>query len=488
MPSPDVPPAPDFRADLWARADPLTRDNLALESLFSAFNGVYLALALVAAPVVAVVGVGASPLELTILVSAFPVGAFLGPLWAYLGHRWGMKALVTRMALCANLPLLLLFWVGDPVLFTVLITISQLLNSAMRMGQSSLYGVLYPRPLRGRVLGRLTFWTYLTMVPSLLLTGWLLTKSHEAYRVLYPLAGLCGLVGCWYYRQLLLPRGTVPAGPFAASLRAGERRPAPAVAVGGAGGFGGRVREVERVLAQDRNWVLFQAAFFLSGSAFFMSTHVVLVLVRDRFPFSPFELALWMSVVPQLLLAAGSPIWGRVLDRLGIVYCRLLIGLLMTAYLASYFVGVLAGLPLLIVLGSVLQGASNGGGQVTWFLASTWFAPRPEDVPLYNGIHFVLNGIRGLVLPWVGAILLVLVGSWSVLAAALVSLASVPLTLRLLRSYQESPVTGAPGLLGAGVRSQESGVRSQEPESETSSRAHLPRVSLTSPVPSAVDS
>ena len=50
----------------------------------------------------------------------------------------------------------------------LLITVSQLLNSAMRMGQSSLYRVMYPREMRGRVLGRLTFWSYLTMVPSIL--------------------------------------------------------------------------------------------------------------------------------------------------------------------------------------------------------------------------------------------------------------------------------------------------------------------------------
>src|SRR5688572_14015727 len=142
--------------------DPLTRHNLLMESLFSAFNGVFMALAIVAAPVVAVVGVGASPLELTILVCAFPVGAFLGPLWAGLGRRWGMKRLVTQMAIWANVPMILLHWVRDPWVFTILVTLCQLLNSAMRMGQSSLYGVLYSRSIRGRVLGRLTSWTYVT--------------------------------------------------------------------------------------------------------------------------------------------------------------------------------------------------------------------------------------------------------------------------------------------------------------------------------------
>src|SRR5262245_46730152 len=163
----------------WSRLDPVTRHNVLAETFFSAFNGIYMGLAIFAAPIVAVTGVQANPLELTILVAAFPVGAFLGPLWAALGRHWGMKKLVTQMAIWANIPLFFLFWVDSAAIFTALITVSQLLNSAMRMGQSSLYRVMYVKSLRGRVLGRLTFWTFLTMVPSVLVTGWLLHQTRE---------------------------------------------------------------------------------------------------------------------------------------------------------------------------------------------------------------------------------------------------------------------------------------------------------------------
>src|SRR5262245_44827353 len=400
-------------ADSWDRADPITRLNLTAESFFSAFNGVFLGLAIFAAPVVAVTGVNADPLLLTILVSAFPVGAFLGPLWAGLGRRWGMQKLVTQMAIWANLPLFFIYWVNDAAVFTALVTISQLLNSAMRMGQSSLYRIMYPKALRGRVLGHLTFWTYLTMVPTIMVTGWLLDKSHEMYRILYPLGGLCGLIGCYYYGMLHVP-GEKDLPRAKPSLRAS-------------------VHGVERIIANDRAYLLFQLAFFLSGSSFFMSTHVILLLVRERFGFGAFELALWLSVVPQLMLALGSPVWGRILDRIGIVRCRLLISALMTGYLASYFGGIVSGLPALVCLGSILQGASNGGAQLTWALASSHFAPQAEDVPLYNGIHFVLNGIRGLVLPWVGSVLFVLTGPVAVLVAAGVSASSLPVIVRSLR-------------------------------------------------------
>jgi MFS family permease len=419
-PAPAPLPSENRSATGWDNIDPLTRHNLRVETLFSAFNGVYMGLAILAAPVIAVTGVQAGPLALTVLICAFPVGAFLGPLWARLGRRWGMQQLVVQMAIWANLPLFLMYWVSDSFVFTLLITISQLLNSAMRMGQSSLYRLMYPHKLRGRALGRLTFWTYLTMVPSILVAGWLLDRSPEAYRVLYPFAGVCGMIGCMYYRQLHVPGAIAPV------------RESPGLRESLAG--------VEQILARDRDYLLFQLAFFLSGASVFMSTHVVLILVKDRFPFSALELAVWMSMVPQLLLALGSPSWGRVLDRIGIVKTRLLISVMVTAYLASYWVGVAGGWAALIWAGSVLQGISNGGGQLTWALASSHFAPRPEDVPLYNGIHFVLNGIRGLLLPWVGMILFVLIRDWAVLIATLVSLASIPVLLYALRFVRKPPV------------------------------------------------
>jgi MFS family permease len=386
--------------------------NLRAENLSSVFSGVYLGLVMFAAPVVAVVGLDASPLELTLLVGAFPVGAFLGPAWASLGQRWGMKHLVVAMWFASSLPLLLVGWVHSSILFTLLVTVSQLLNGAMRMGQSSLYAIVYPADQRGRALGQITFWTYLTLVPSVLITGWLLDVDRELYRLLYPVGGICGLIGCYYYSLLRVPHDAPSTGQ---------------------GGFRSGVRQVEKILRQDRLYLLFQIAFFLTGGAFFLSRHVIILLARDVFNYSAIELLWCLSVLPQLLLAVGSPVFGRILDRIGMIPCRLLISMLLSLSLASQFGGLVLGISFLMYAGSVLQGLSNAGGQVTWSLACSHFAPRAEDVPVYNGIHFVLNGIRGLVLPWVGSALLVLLGTGAVLGAVAFSLGSLPVLWQALR-------------------------------------------------------
>jgi MFS family permease len=159
----------------------------------------------------------------------------------------------------------------------------------------------------------------------------------------------------------------------------------------------------------------------------------VLLLVRRDLQFGPFGLAASLSVLPQLVLALSSTLWGRILDRIGIIRCRVLISVLSTVYLLCYLLGVLLRWPVLIVIGSILFGFGNSGGQLTWALGSTYFAPKVEDVPVYNGIHFVLNGIRGLLLPWVGSILFVLSGPWALLAAVLTSGLSILVSWHSLR-------------------------------------------------------
>ncbi|MCX7701627.1 MAG: MFS transporter, partial [Gemmataceae bacterium] len=287
---------------------PVVRHNVRVETLFSAFNGVFMALAIQASPMIAVSAVKASPIEVTMLVSAFPVGVFLGPVWAALGRGWGMRRLVTAMAIVGSLPLFALSWFETSWAFTLLVAFAQVMNSAMRMGQSSLYAVLYPRPVRGRVIGRFTFWTYLTMVPTIFIAGWCVGRNPSSFHILYPLAGACGLVGAWFYSGITLPSTSTIRSP-GLSMRAA-------------------VQGVWKALGKDRAYRVFQIAYFLSGASFFMSTHVILLLATSELQFRPLELAISLTLIPQLVLAVSSPLWGHIYDRIGILNCRVLISVL----------------------------------------------------------------------------------------------------------------------------------------------------------------
>lgn len=258
----------------------------------------------------------------------------------------------------------------------------------------------------------LIFWNYLGMVAAALLAGQVSRNDPRSFQWLYPLAGLSGLVGCVFYSQLRLVRRAPLAPP--GSLRAGWKR-------------------LKKVMARDYRFRYFEIAFFLSGSAFFVSWGVSIVLAHERLGWDTGAITLWMTVIPQLVLAITSPAWGWVLDRIGIVRTRLLIAVVMTLYLACYLGGLIWLIPPLMYLGSVLRGVSEGGGQVTWALASVQFAPAPDEIPTYNGIHFILNGLRGLIMPWVGKWLALLAVSLPLSLSVIISAISILVICRSLR-------------------------------------------------------
>lgn len=402
-------------------ADSRLYHNLRMECLFNALNGIFMGAILNASHVIALKCLHANQWHITILTCAFPCGAFIGPLWAKLGERWGMQKLVLRMAIWANIPLFLVPFIeyipGSLAAdgFTLLMAISQLAYSAMRMGQSSLYHATYPREVRGRVLGWLVFWNFLTMVIAIVTIGYLVDAEYgqnpNNYRWLCPLAALFGLAACLAYAQV--KTNTVVREE--------------------AQGFGSSYQAARRVLSQDHAYRRFQIGYFLSGSAFFLSIHLVLVMCKQDLGFSSVELALWLAVVPQAMLAVTSPFWGRLMDKLGIEASRLFIASTMTIYLMCYLIGIVWNIPLLIIIASILRGVAEGGGQVTWALASVQFAPRAEEVPIYNGIHFWLNGVRGLVMPWLGTQLFVFYGAYALIAGIGTSLAAMGVVLWSLK-------------------------------------------------------
>ncbi len=128
--------------------------NMRMESGYAAFNGVFFGITFVGVHPLARTGVGVTPFELTILMSAFPVGASLGPFWAWLAGPRGMQKMVVRCGILSGLLLLPIEAITNSLLFTLLVATAQMLISPIRLGQSTLYGILYPLDQRGRIIGR----------------------------------------------------------------------------------------------------------------------------------------------------------------------------------------------------------------------------------------------------------------------------------------------------------------------------------------------
>jgi hypothetical protein len=106
-------------------------------------------------------------------------------------------------------------------------------------------------------------------------------------------------------------------------------------------------------------------------------------------------IAFLTGVVPNLARLVLSPVWGHLFDRMNFfalrvtLNCGFAIGIL-TFFLSDSFAG--------MVVGAVVFGISNAGGDVAWSLWVTKFAP-PQRVADYMSVHTFFTGVRGVLAP-----------------------------------------------------------------------------------------
>lgn len=134
-------------------------------------------------------------------------------------------------------------------------------------------------------------------------------------------------------------------------------------------------------------------------------------------------IALLTGVIPNLVRLVLSPVWGHLFDRMNFFALRVTLNLGFAIGILTFFLSdTLTGL----VMGAVVFGISNAGGDVAWSLWVTKFAPPPR-VADYMSVHTFLTGVRGVLAPLCAFSLVAHLAPWklAVFSAALIVAASL---------------------------------------------------------------
>jgi MFS family permease len=128
-------------------------------------------------------------------------------------------------------------------------------------------------------------------------------------------------------------------------------------------------------------------------------------------------------VIPSLARLVMSPIFGWVFDRLNFFATRVVLNIAFAISILAFFTGnSYAGL----VVGALVFGIAIAGGDITWSLWVTKFAP-PARVADYMSVHTFFTGIRGVLAPLLAFQLITRlpVGQIGLLCTVMIGLASL---------------------------------------------------------------
>jgi len=204
------------------------------------------------------------------------------------------------------------------------------------------------------------------------------------------LAGRFLSVNLAHYRWLLL----IFAAAF--GLASGWLRQYPSTPLTGAGGS--HPFRAMRFLKEDRLFRHTLICWMLMGFANLMMLPMrVEYLANPHYGLSldPRMIALVVSVIPNLARLFLSQVWGWLFDHMNFFVLRVTLNIGFALGIVTFF---LRDSPTGLVVGGIVFGISNAGGDVAWGLWVTKFA-APESVADYMSVHTFFTGVRGVLAP-----------------------------------------------------------------------------------------
>lgn len=303
---------------------------------------------------------------------------------------------------------LLFFFCRDPASFIVVATLFYFLNALMMPAVFSMWQANVSAVARSRLWGLTVTTATLISMAATYVAGRVLDHDPWSYTWLLPAGGLIAMLSIFILAQSPL-RGQYKLENAAVPVNVRQIVIRP-------------IQSFVELLKRDRLYLHFEMAFFLYGFAVMLLFPVMPIFMVDAAQMNYEQAGIASGILAQVGLVLLSPVWGQLMDRSGPVkLCAIIFAILAT------FPGILLlglhmadSFPLYLVVygGYLVFGCAMAGINVAWSLGPIHFAGS-ADASGYSGAHVTITGIRGVLAPLTGAIVLKYLGYEPVFIASM---------------------------------------------------------------------
>ncbi|RMF83663.1 MAG: MFS transporter [Planctomycetota bacterium] len=350
-----------------------------------------------------------------------------------------LRLLTLCAAVCvASIALTPRTWgVVGALIFAAQLALTHFLFSGLLTVRVAIWRANYPPSHRARITGRIQTLRFLIVLAGGAIVSTLFDVNPDSYRLIYIAVAALGL-------SSVIVAGRLRIRGEARALAHQRESETPR---GGPRGIVASLREAGAILRGDRAFARYMAAQFLLGSANFFTDGVLVTELSGRMEFGYYFTNLFMLQIPTVLMLVAIRPWSQYIDRRGVVRFRVVSTALWLASYACVCAAMLlaqygaaawlwAALALLAA-GRIINGVCRGGGSLAWSLGHLHFA-RPEQAEIYMGIHVGLTGLRGLLMPNIGAAVNALAGN----ASFAIPVALAAIALWMFRRIDHDTRTG----------------------------------------------
>lgn len=226
--------------------------------------------------------------------------------------------------------------------------------------------------------------------------GIILDSHSHAWKWLFPTTALIGMVGLIFQSRIKQkPEEEVEAANEPnASLPLKEYLLTP-------------WKESLTLLKNRKDFRLFQVAFMFAGAGMMVIPPIAPIFFVDYLHLSYVELGVATAVCKGLGFAFASPFWSRYLNRTDIYQTSTLMFFTVCFYPLLMILALIH--PLALYLAYFCYGVAQAGSHLSWNLSGTIFSKNENSQPFSN-VNVLTVGIRGMIIPPIGTLLLFLFG------------------------------------------------------------------------------
>jgi MFS family permease len=342
-----------------------------------------------------------SSLDKSIISAAGTSGLLVTPLMLFISRRLGFSAprMLSLLMGLSSLAFFVAASVNNVSLFVGLATIGILLPATASPLLTSIFNNNYPPHQRGRLYAQNQAIRIATSILFGGLAGWWINGAIHFYYVLITIFGISLASASYLVSQIPGDNQSTPPAPIFTCFR--------------------YLKSDALLRNTTISWML------LGFGNLMMLPLRTEYLANPRYglSLSEFEIAMFVSVLPNIARLGGTYVWGRLFDTINFFTLRILLNLSFLTGVVSFF---MTDAHIGLALSALIFGFSTSGGDVAWTLWVTKFAP-PERVPDYMAVHTFFTGIRGLLAPITAFSLLGIMNiqTLSLLSSALILMATI---------------------------------------------------------------
>lgn len=334
----------------------------------------------------------ASATLISLIVAAPWAGGALCFMWARAMEGRSAMRFATKAWVTSRGSLLLMFLATNPYTFALVSMFHHFSATIAYPGYTAIMKAVYPDDHRGRLMSYCRLTTYIVATASTLAVGPILKSSGSAYRTVFPIAAIFGVISALIFSRIHVPGDKESCGETErATIMDSFRRTAD-------------------ILRHDKRFAWFILTTSIYGFGNFLAMPVYPKFMDDVLRMNEGNLAIYAGLASMTPIVS-YPYWGHCIDMKSPVRATKLAilinaGLPLVFLMAPTMVAIFPNQPtyLWVLPAAVITGLMVSGLELAYFNTAISFAPPGREVA-YQSVQYGVQGLRGIVGPLLGGIM-----------------------------------------------------------------------------------